>query len=177
MTKFKLVSFSALIILTFTVLIIIKKPASAPPKGVVEELFGKYKGKQGFSVISFPKFLIKQMVEKAEANVLKKEKFSNQKICLMIFHEKEKLAINQDSLNTEIINFLNEKNFKQLKTKVKAYNSKQIFTKPYENNWRESVVLFTGDSTLFAFNLINRLTNNEIVDLSNTLEKESTSFE
>jgi hypothetical protein len=54
---------------------------------------------------------------------------------------------------------------------------KHLYSKPHENMWRESVVVFTSDSSLFVFSVINKFSTSQIKELASTLEKERTSFE
>jgi len=176
--KTKIVVFSVLIILAFTTLFLINKPEKAP-KSEVYELLCSYKGHEGFTIISFPNFLLKQMIEQTDSSSLKHEKLSNQKLSMMIFHEEEdtKDEITKDSIKTNLIDFLKNNNFTQFKSKKPNYGQKEIYSKSFEENWRESVIIFSGDSSIFVFNLINKLDSSELTELANTLEEERTSFE
>ena len=177
MNKTKIVVFSALIILAFTALFLINKPEKAPDSEVYE-LLCSYKGREGFTIISLPNFLLKQIIEQGDSSSLKPEKLSNQKLSMMIFHEEDaNHEITIDSINLKLIDFLNNNNFKQFKSKKRNYGEKKLYSKSFESNWRESVIIFSGDSSIFVFNLINKLDSNELTELANALEKERTSFE
>ena len=176
MNKLKLILFSILIVLTFGLLFLINKPDNAPD-GEVEELLNSYKGKPGFTIINFPKFLLQQVFEQTDTSAKKISKKNHRKFVLLIFHEKEELAVKLDSINQEILHFLNNKEFKELETEQRDYGHKHVYLKKYKDNWRESVIIFKGDSALFAFNLINKLKANQLEELTSTLEKERTSFE
>lgn len=178
MNKTKIVVFSVLIILAFTALFLINKPEKTP-KSEVYELLCSYKGRKGFTIISFPDFLLKQIIEQNDSSSLKHEKLSNQKLYMMIFHEGNDAnqEISKDSISSKLINFLNNNNFHQFKSNKRDYGYKKIYSKPFEDKWRESAVIFSGDSSIFVFNLVNKLDSSELTELSNTLEKERTSFE
>jgi hypothetical protein len=177
MNKTKIIIFSVLIILTFGILFIVNEPNDAPESEVNEELFSNFKGKKGFTVITLPNFLIKQLIENNDSTGSKLNTSSNQKFILMIFHDEKSPHSKQDSIKNNIITYLNEGNFKHLSTDNREYGMKHLYSKPYENKWRESVVVFTSDSSLFVFSLINKLSTNEIKSIASTLEKERTSFE
>ena len=119
------------------------------------------------------------MIEQTDSSSLNSEKLSNQKLTMMIFHEKNETnnTISKDSINIKLINFLNNNNFKQFKSKKQNYGQKNIYSKSFEDKWRESVIIFSGDSSIFAFNLVNKLDSTELTKLANALEKERTSFE
>ncbi len=177
MNKSKIVFLSILIILTFAVLFLVNEPKDAPESEVNEELFSDFKGKKGFTVISLPKFIAKQLIENNDSSGLNLKTTANQKFFLMIFHDKKTPHSEQDSVTNNILTFLNERNFNHLTTANREYGEKHVYSKPYENKWRESAVLFTSDSSLFVFSLINQFSPDEIKALASTLEKERTSFE
>jgi len=176
--KTKIAVFSVLIILAFTTLFLINKPDKAP-ESEVYELLCSYKSREGFTIISFPNFLLKQIIEQADSSSIETEKLSNHKLSMMIFHEEEKTKreITKDSIKFKLIDFLNNNNFKQFKSEKRNYGQKQLYSKSFEDRWRESVIIFSGDSSIFVFNLINKLDTGELAELANTLEKERTSFE
>jgi len=175
MNKIKLIIFSILIVLTFGILFYTNQPDKAP-KGEMEELLKSYKGQPGFAIMYCPKFLLQQFLEQTDTTSLKMAKKNNHKFALLIFHEKEELAVKLDSINQEISHFLNNKEFKKLETEQRDSGHKHVYSKKHEDNWRESVIIFEEDSALFAFNLINKLKSNRLKELMNILEKERPSF-
>jgi len=177
MDKIKIIIFSILIILTFAVLFLVNEPDHAPESEVNDELFSNYKGKEGFTVITLPRFLIKQFIENNDSSGLDLKTSSDQKFTLMIFHNEKASHLKQDSITSNILDFLNDKNFNRLESDDRDYGKKHLYSKSYENKWRESVAIFTSDSSLFVFSLINKFSINEIKTLASTLEKERTSFE
>ena len=175
MNKTKIIIFSVLIILTFTILFMVNKPNEAPKSQVNEELFCNFKGKKGFTVLTLPNFLVKQFIENNDSSDLTTS--SNHKFILMIFHDEKTSNSKQDSITNNILGFLNEGNFNHLSTDEREYGMKHLYSKPHENKWRESVVVFTSDSSLFVFSVINKFSTSQIKELASTLEKERTSFE
>jgi hypothetical protein len=177
MNKAKIIIFSILIILIFALLFLVNKPNHAPNSEVNEELFTEFKGRKGFTVITLPNFLIKQILEKDDSSPLELKTSSNQKLTLMMFHDKKTQYLQQDSVTHKLFRFLDEKSFQALNSYEREYGKKYLYSKPHENNWRESVIVFESDSSLFVFNLINKLSTKEIESIAATLEQERTSFE
>jgi hypothetical protein len=175
MTKTKIIIFSVLIILAFAILFMVNKPNEAPNSQINEELFCNFKGKKGFTVLTLPNFLVKQFLENNDSSNLSPS--SNHKFIMMIFHDEKTSLSKQDSITSNILGFLNEGNFKHLSTDEREYGMKHLYSKPHENMWRESVVVFTSDSSLFVFSVINKFSTSQIKELASTLEKERTSFE
>lgn len=173
MNKNQLIGFSILLILLFTALFFIDKPSN-PPKGKVDELFSDFKGDSGFVVITFPKFLMKSMIN-SDSSETENLAASTHTLRMMIYHE-QKAQNRQEIVYRNVIEYMKKNKFDQIDQQERDYGSKDIFMKPYDNEWKESVILFSGDSSLFVFNLISQMNPEQIIRTSETLEKERNTF-
>ena len=173
MNKNQLIGFSILLILLFTALFFIDKP-SKPPKGEVDEFFSDFKGDSGFVVITFPKFLMKSMIN-TDTSATDSLSSATHTLRMLIYHE-QKAQNSQKTIYKHVINYMEQNKFTQIEQQQRDYGIKNIFVKPYENKWKESVILFSGDSSLFVFNLISQLSREQIILTSETLERERNTF-
>ena len=174
MEKGKIILISALIIGVFALLFLLEKPNVAP-KSEAESLIDQYKGNPGFVIVSLPRFLINQVIIGEQDN-FEEQKKAISSVKVMIYHEEKSTVTSRSSLDSTLNKELQSLDFKILEQKKDSSSYNTIFHKVLDEKWNEAIYIYSNDSSLFLFDIINSLNINEIKNLSDSIDAEGLNF-
>ncbi len=175
MQRNKIILVSALMILVFALLFITEKPKKIP-KSEIDHVINRYKGNNGFIILSMPRFLISDVLFNGKLKSIEKDN-SVQSVDMMIFHENKSNKYSSGFILKTIDSGLRSLNFEKIDSIKSEYTARYIFNKEKENNWNESVLLFNNDSSVFLFDIITNLTDREIVAIADSINTNEISFD
>jgi hypothetical protein len=174
MDRNKIILISAFIIAVFAFLFLMEN-TEKPPKSKIEPLISQYKGQPGFLIVSLPKFLMGEFMPGSNLE-LEEYKKNIHEVKVLIFHEKESNNVKFDNLNHGLIENLNSFAFEKVQLSSKESDNRRMFIKEHEDNWNESVLIFTSDSSLFLFDIISSLDRQIIHSLADSIRPEKINF-
>ncbi len=170
MNKNNIIIYSAIIIIIFALLYHLEHPG-ANPKSEVSPFLKSYEGEKGIAVLKVPDFLLGEVI-KNESLELNKKSFKSFRI--MILHENENQNRTCDATNKQLREFLDSLKFQSV---IEAYESDStqmsIFNKNVIDPWRENVTIYTSDSTLFLFNFISDIDDEQVKKFSQHLSNQN----
>jgi len=167
MNRSKIILLSALIIAAFGLLYYLESPEKAP-HSEVREFIRNYEGKKGFAIIKMPDFLMGQVLPDPDTSGIRKENFSSFRV--MIFHQKESGQHNCQETQQAMITFLDSLKFSRILEKNDSNRLMRLYQKPRQGSWSEHVTIYSSDSTLFMFNFINNLKEQQVIEFSSQLD-------
>ena len=170
MKKHHLIIVSAALVVVFFLLFYLKD-TDPRPDSEVKHFMTPYKGHKGLVVVKMPDFLLGEIIQTDSLNV-KKNSFHAFRI--MILHEDETKNIKCRNTEKKLTLFLDSLEFEPLLQQTQTDSARmQVYYKPNEHNWKENVTVYTSDSTMFLFNFITNITNDQIITFSKHLSKQN----
>jgi hypothetical protein len=169
MKKSSIIVYSSIIIAVFALLFYMENPTSKP-KSEVKTFLARYQGKKGFTILKVPDFLLGEIVN-SDSLSLNKESFKSFRILML--HEKQSRDITCNVMENELLTFLDSLKFKSVLEKSHDDSMQiKVFNRKETENWTEDVTLFTSDSTLFLFNFISDIDDDQLIRFSDHLSKQ-----
>jgi len=167
MNRNRIIIFSALIIAGFGLLYYLESPEKAP-RSEVRDFIRNYEGKKGFAIIKMPDFLMGQVLPDQDTSGIRKENFSSFRV--MIFHQKDSEHYRCQETQQAMITFLDSLKFTRIIGKNDKKRLMRVYQKPRKGQWSEHVTIYSSDSTLFMFNFINNLKEEQVIEFSSQLD-------
>jgi hypothetical protein len=167
MNKNRIILYSAAIVAVFALLFYLEDP-SPKLRSEARQFTRQYEGKKGFAIIKMPDFLMNEVLPESDSAGIKKENFKSFRV--MIFHQDDATAHSCRETEQAMRSFLDSMEFRQIVEKeADANRMMRIFEKEKTGSWKENVTLFSSDSTLFMFNYISNLKQDEVETFSRQL--------
>ncbi len=137
-----------------------------PPKSEMQEISEQYKGKTGVVFVSMPKFLISNFFSDEKLKNIQKE-YNVHLINLLILHKKkDNSGTDNLKVKNDIMEALITRQFQVIETEQEMQGEKHILAKEYPNNWNESIMIFSSDSSLFVFDMISDVKTTEVSNIA-----------
>jgi hypothetical protein len=165
MKKNRIIIYSALLIAGFGLLFYLEKP-EAVPGSEVKDFIRNYEGRKGFAIVKMPEFLMGQVLPH-DSTGIEKENFHAFR--MMFFHQKESEQYNCQETHQAMVHFLDSLKFSRVMENQQGHHQVEVYQKPRNETWNEHVTLYSSDSTLFIFNYINNLDQEQAVAFSRNL--------
>lgn len=170
MKKNNLIIYSAIIIIIFALLYHLEHPG-AKPESEVSPIFKSYEGEKGITLLKVPDFLLGELI-KDEALDISKNSFKSFRI--MMLHENQNGSRTCNETKMQLRGLLDSLKFQTVK-ETSHHDSAQmsIFNKNLIDPWRENVTIYTSDSTLFLFNFISDINDEQVKIFSEHLSNQN----
>lgn len=170
MKRNNIIIYSAIIIAIFALLYHLEKP-EANPKSEVNPFLQRYEGEKGIVVLKVPDFLLGELIKNDSLNIRKK---SFKSFRIMILHEKQNEHRTCKETEAKLIGFLDSLAFQPVLEQSGTDSTRmQILNKDIIETWKENVTIYTSDSTLFLFNFITDINDDQIKRFSDHLSNQN----
>ena len=168
--KNSIIIYSAIIIAIFALLYHLESP-EAKTDSKVSTFLKQYEGEKGITVLKVPDFLLGELIKNDSLNI---SKSSFKSFRIMILHEKQNENRTCDETEKKLMGFLDSLQFQPLLDNGRTDSARmKIYTKKAVNPWKENVPLYTSDSTLFLFNFITDINDDQVKKFSDYLSTEN----
>ena len=166
MNKYSLIVVSALLIGGFALLFNLRQPDGGI-KSEVKAFMNPYQGKEGFTIIKLPDFLMDQVLPEGDSIQIRKENFKAFRV--MIFHQNPSSPYRCDVIQHDMMTYLDSLKFNQIVKNPSGKTHIHLYEKNKTDRWKENVAIYNSDSTLFMFNYISNLNQQQVIAFSNQL--------
>jgi hypothetical protein len=170
MNKNSIIIYSAIIIGVFALLFYLENPEKKT-KSEVSSFLKQYEGEQGIVVLKVPDFLLGEIIKTDSLNL---DKSSFRSFRIMILHENENEHRSCVKTERRLDGFLDSLKFQPVMEAVQTDSTRmKIYNKDIVNAWKENVTVYTSDSTLFLFNYISDINNDQVKKFSDHLSNQN----
>ncbi len=170
MKKNNIIIYSAIIIAVFALLFHLENP-EAKTKSEVSSFLKEYEGEKGIVVLKVPDFLLGEIINNDSLNI---DKSSFRSFRIMILHEKQNENRSCDQTEKRLVGFLDSLKFQPVMETVRIDSARmKIYNKNIIDAWKENVTVYTSDSTLFLFNFITDIKDEQVKKFSDHLSNQN----